>query len=137
MYQISSKEQCAKLHQEHENKGGVYKLHSFEDIEAEVPMAIDRVLGADPEGVLYIGKTAPGLGRVGDLIKSLSPAYKSDGHHAGLRYAKNPKLSKAFPFESLCITFTPADNPTQVERETIQDYFMKYGEVPPLNANEP
>lgn len=100
-------------------------------------MSISRVLGVDTEGVLYIGKTAAGLGRIGDLVKSLSPTHKSEGHHAGLRYAKNPKLAQMFPFERLCVSFTPADYPAVAEREMIQDYFQKFGEVPPLNANEP
>jgi hypothetical protein len=137
MYQIASEQHREELHKKYGHRGGVYKLQCFEDVKVETIVPISRVLGVDTEGVLYIGKAAAGLGRVGDLVKSLSPAHESEGHHAGLRYAKNPKLSQMFPFERLCITFTPADDPDVAEREMIQDYIQMFGEVPPLNANEP
>jgi len=137
MYQIASRQQRKKLHEQYGSQGGVYILHCLDVDDEKTPILIQRVLGVDKEGVLYIGKTAPGLGRIGDLVKSISPDYKSLGHHVGLRFSKNKKLAMAFPFEQLHVSFRQADDPAVLESELIQEYFQKYGEVPPLNANEP
>jgi hypothetical protein len=136
MYRISSKKQRDELYKKNTDSAGVYTLHCLREVGADELMPICRALGTHPEGILYIGKAAQGLGRVGDLIKSLSPEFKSNGHHAGLPYAKNPRLSQTFPFERLCVMFTPSKDPAATECEKIQEYSMKYGEVPPLNANE-
>lgn len=86
--------------------------------------------------ILYIGKTSKNHFRIGDLIKSLSPHHKSLGHHAGIRFSNNIKLRERFPFERLYFTFIPAENPKEKESQELQEYFQKYGEVPPLNATE-
>lgn len=137
MYRIASIKDRDDLHAKYGSHGGVYRLHCLEESRSERIVEVGRVLGFDSEGILYIGKTPAGLGRIGDLIKSLSPTHKSLGHHAVLRYAKNPKFSEKFPFERLCVSFIPADDPATAEREMIRKYFENFGEVPPLNANEP
>jgi len=137
IYRIESEEERKRLYADYDKYGGVYKLHCLMSNDNNRFVPINRILGTDMEGVLYIGKTGPGLSRIGDLIKALSPEYKSLSHHAGIRYAKNRKLQENFPFERLCVTFIPSEDPDRLEHEEIQNYFQQFGEVPPLNANEP
>ena len=140
MYLLSSEEVWQKLKRDHGDKGGVYKLHCLDEENDRRLIPINRVLGVDQEGVLYIGKASVIHNRIGDLMKSLSSEYKSFGHPAGQLYAINKKLQESFPFDRLCVTVLPSENPTDTEIEELRKYFDEYGEVPPFNAqnlNEP
>jgi len=136
MYLISSENVWEQLQRDHGGKGGAYKLHCLDKSDQNRVEPLNRVLGLDNEGILYIGETSKNHFRIGDLIKSLSPHHKSLGHHAGIRFSNNIKLRERFPFERLCFTFIPAENPKEKESQELQRYFQKYGEVPPLNATE-
>lgn len=119
------------INERHQQKGGVYKIIAVADGK-RVP--INRFLGTDNEGVLYIGKATSFLDRVLDLKKSLSPAYNSGAHICGRRYKSLPKIAQHFPFETLHVDLLPSDTPEVLEVQLLDSYRNTYGEVPPLNA---
>ena len=114
-------------------RGGVYRL-IFKVGDNYQP--IPRLLEKDPEGVLYIGKADSFLDRVIDLKKTIWPKYNSGAHIAGRRYKKNDRLKQRIPWDTLFVQLIPADDPKSEESQMIENYFNKFGEVPPLNAIE-
>ena len=136
MYLLSSEKIWQKLERDHGDKGGVYKLHCFDEENDRRFIPINRILGVDQEGVLYIGKASVICNRIGDLMKSLSPKHKSFNHPAGMRYASNQILQESFPFERLCVTVLPNEKPNEAEIHEMRKYFKEYGEVPPFNAED-
>jgi hypothetical protein len=115
----------------HGIKGGVYKIIAVRDGQ-RVP--VNRFLGTDNEGVLYIGKAASFIARVVNLKRSIAPDYNGTGHICGRRYKSNPNIAKLFPYEILYIEFIQTDSPKELERKFLNEYSSIYGEVPPLNA---
>lgn len=115
-------------------RGGVYKLRYLSDAENNGFEPTRRLLGTDPEGVLYIGKATSFASRVIDLKKSLLPDYESLSHHVGIRFSRNPTLREKFDVKKLCVTLHESAQPEETEREELQAYFRKFGELPPWNA---
>jgi hypothetical protein len=114
----------------HRDKGGVYKIIAVRNGE-RIP--INRFLGTDKDGVLYIGM-GKSYKRISDLKKSISPNYKGSAHICGRRYKLNPNIALQFPYESLFIEPVYADDPREAEEKLIEAYRDRFGEVPPLNA---
>jgi len=113
--------------------GGIYMLSCMHSEKAEEPMAVERLLGEDQDGVLYIGMALSFLDRVINLKKSLSPQHISRAHECGARYKGHSGICHRFPYERLLITFDGAGDARAAEREALQTYMQKFGELPPLN----
>lgn len=113
--------------------GGIYKLSCLRDGSTEELVPVQRLLGEDPEGVLYIGMAACFLERVIELKKSLSPRHVSRGHECGARHKEHDRLAQAFPYERLMVSFIASESPRDAEQHALQDYFNSFGELPPLN----
>lgn len=131
LLKISEDDFWKKIHMEHEDNGGVYKIISITNGSKN---PINRFLGVDYNGVLYIGKANSFTDRVITLKKSISPKYKGTSHICGRRYKSNGNIAKHFPYENLYIELIPTDNPKKLEDKYLEEYFNKFGEVPPLNA---
>lgn len=131
-YRLSNESLWKEIYKDFEEKGGAYILF-YKDKEQIRP--ISRFLGIDTNGILYIGKATSYLDRVINLKKSLDPVKKSSSHICGRRYKKNINIVNEFPFQSLYIRILTHENPEVKERELLSEYFDKFGEVPPLNAN--
>lgn len=131
-YHLSSKTVWTEINNDFEEKGGAYILF-FKDKGQIRP--ISRFLEVDTDGILYIGKATSYLHRVINLKKSLDPMKKSTSHICGRRYKKNENIVKEFPFQNLYVRLFVHDKPEEKERELLDKYFTKFGEVPPLNAN--
>lgn len=112
-------------------KGGIYRLFATN---AGAVCPIPRVLDTDDSGTLYIGKANSFLDRVIDMKKSILPNYKSSSHDAGVRYKKLSAMQTHFPVDDLMVELTLSDSPTETERQALDEYQNKFGEVPPLNA---
>jgi hypothetical protein len=129
LFKLSDTELWSKI----ENKnGGVYILYSYK---LDKLQEQKRFLEVDTEGILYIGKATKYSDRVISLVKSISPKYNGTSHICGRRYKSNPKISEAFPFETLRIELIETDEPEQLENTLLKKYFEKFGEAPPLNAH--
>ena len=131
LIQIADKNFWDSINQRHQSKGGVYKIIAVRNGQRQ---SINRFLGTDSEGVLYIGKATSFLDRVVDLKKSIAPDYNGSAHICGRRYKSNPNIARQFPYDILFIDLISTDNPEELERKLIVEYATTYGEVPPLNA---
>ena len=133
IFQISNDNLWNLINDHFGNGGGVYKIIAMSD---NKPTAINRFIGIDTTGVLYIGKADSFVDRVITLKKSLLPDYKDTSHKVGNIYKEHPIIAAHFPLENLYVELQADDNPKNLESILIDEYFKKYGEVPPLNANQ-
>ena len=133
-YMISPEDMWYEINNEFGGSGGVYVLKSISDTN-NLPITINRLLGNDVQGILYVGKANCFTDRVAELKKSIAPDYASDSHECGSRYKNNSNIQKAFPFESLCIELIRSGNPRQAELEMLKKYEESFGELPPLNRS--
>ena len=113
--------------------GGVYIIHSCNK---NIPIKIDRVLGQDEEGILYIGKSENIRERLRMLWRVLNPKHKATAHTFGKKYNENKKLREAFPLKSLFISYRISPYPKLLEYKFLDKYFLKFGEVPPFNSSK-
>jgi hypothetical protein len=128
---LGDKELWKLISDQHGRTGGVYKIIAARD---GLRIPVNRFLGTDNEGVLYIGKATSFLDRVIDLKKSISVDYHSTAHICGRRYKSNPKIAVSFPYDILHLELIQSDHPEKLEKELLAEYAKQYGEVPPLNA---
>ncbi|MCG9698363.1 hypothetical protein [Shewanella sp. Isolate11] len=128
---ISSEKMWYDINDVHGQSGGVYILRCLS--ESGGPIPINRLLGTDESGVLYIGKANSFLNRVAELKKSISPDYNSGSHECGSRYKSHRAITQAFPYKFLYVNLIESEEPRKVESELLNDYENKYGELPPLN----
>lgn len=119
------------MFQQFENRGGVYKIIAVRN-DSIIP--INRFLGTDVEGRLYIGKASSFIKRVGILRRTILPNYSPKGHICSRRYKGAVKIAEIFPFTDLHIKFFPDNNPRELEKKLLNGYYQTFGEVPPLNA---
>jgi len=131
-YRLSSETLWNEINNDFQDKGGAYKL--FYQANGQV-RPIGRFLDIDNDGILYIGKAICYLDRVIELKKTIDPTMKSASHICGRRYYNNDNIVKEFPYPNLFIQLIGNDNPRDKEKELLSEYFNKFGEVPPLNAN--
>lgn len=113
--------------------GGVYFIHSFND---KAPLKINRVLKVDDRGILYIGKSENIRERLRMLWRVINPQLKAKAHTFGIKYNDNKNLRKAFPLESLIISYKTTNESKKIESKLLNQYFAKFGEVPPLNSSK-
>lgn len=111
--------------------GGIYVLFCAD--QKGRPIAVGRLLGEDPDGVLYIGKADSFIDRVIELKKSLSPKHVSRSHECGARHKSHEAISRRFPYDQLQVDLIAADDPRASEQEALATYMNKFGELPPLN----
>ena len=113
--------------------GGVYQIHCFKD---KKYIWFNRVLGIDNEGILYIGKSVNLRERLRMLKRSLNQKPKVSGHTFGKKYYENKKLENAFPLKSLYVSYKTTTAPKTLETKLLNQYFAKFGEVPPMNSSK-
>jgi len=150
---------CASIDDLHDGERfpGIYQLHATDDKGEFIPLS--RLLGVDPNGILYIGTSAVVQDRAANLRKSICAAYKkidpskyeaqpfSDFgcHQTGKKIARLPRLVDRFPLTSLCLTIERYSGNSDelenngyghfsLEEKLLQEYEQKYGEKPALNS---
>lgn len=131
LLQIAGEDFWDNINQQHQTKGGVYKIIAVRNGQRQ---PINRFLGTDGEGVLYIGKATSFINRIVDFKKSIDHNYNSSAHICGRRYKSNPNIAEQFPYDTLFVELIQTDRPVELERKLIVEYATTYGEVPPLNA---
>lgn len=129
-FYLSDKELWQKLN-EINPKSGIYKLILTDNGK---PKQIGRFLGTDNKGIIYIGKCDNVLDRVINLKKSISQDFNNNSHICGRRLKNIEKFYERIPFENLIIQITPSENQIELEKKQLNEYFQRFGEVPPLNA---
>ena len=112
---------------------GVYKIFLFKN---EKPITIQRFLENDDSGLVYIGaagKTNLAY-RLTCFMNSKRPDRKQNNHSGGKKIKVNKRLSE---FASELIFYyevIKTKDAKEKERDMLKNYFMKFGEVPPLNG---
>jgi hypothetical protein len=142
---------------DHERFPGIYRLHATDTKGEFVPLS--RLLGIDPEGILYIGASAVVQDRASELKKSICAAYKKidpvtyknqkysdfECHQTGKKIVRRPRFVENFPLSRLCLTVTRhLGNPDELEikshghfkleEKLLQEYEQKFGEKPAFNS---
>ena len=113
--------------------GGVYNIHCFK---GKKPITINRVLGIDNQGILYIGKSDNLRERLRMLWRVLNPNLKATAHTFGSKFNDNKKLKEAFPLNSLFIKYQVSKESKKLEKDLLDQYFQNFGEVPPFNSSK-
>jgi hypothetical protein len=113
--------------------GGVYHIRCFKDNKV---IKINRVLGIDNDGILYIGKSDNLRERLRMLWRVINPKLKATAHTFGTKYNDNKNLRFAFPLKTLFVSIEVAEEPKKLENELLDKYFIKFGEVPPFNSTK-
>lgn len=113
---------------------GVYKLFSLN--ENDTPKHLQRVLGTDTAGILYIGKSNNLRDRLRMLWRVLNPDYNTRGHTFGVNNNSILIIREAFPLDTLAIDFEVQHDFHNYETLVIENYRQEFGEVPPLNGTK-
>lgn len=116
------------------SRPGIYKIYSLD--ENDNPRHLQRLLGIDEEGVLYIGKSENLNDRVRMLWRVLQPNYRATAHTFGVNYKSLQVIQDAFPLDTLAIDFEENNMAKIYEKSLIENYRQLYGEVPPLNGSK-
>jgi hypothetical protein len=113
---------------------GIYRLIGLDD--ANMPAVLNRLLGQDHTGTLYIGcegKNFAVRSRLTKLVRSLRDYRYNDEHGAGYRLRSHPILSQRFPKSRLAITWHYTNECKLAEDCLLDAYFTSFGDLPPLN----
>lgn len=104
--------------------GGVYIL--------KANRKVFRLLDQDLAGILYIGKgeILDYHNRVGKFVNSLNKT--EEVHEGGYRFNME-RIKDQYPLEFASIRITLSENPEKLEATLLNDYYEKFGELPPFN----
>ena len=95
------------------SKPGVYQVYSLDKIDE--PKKLQRLLGIDEEGRLYIGKSIDLRERLRMLWRVLQPDLGATAHTFGIKYEKYEALRINFPLETLAISYICDDKAKDLE----------------------
>lgn len=114
------------------DKLGVYKIYFYKN---NKPVPINRVLKKDNSGMIYIGCTSKqNFGkRLNDFLLSMKKV-KTNNHPGGDKISRNISLNTFFSNGVIMFEINECQNPFEEENKLINDYFIEFGEKPPLNG---
>ncbi len=117
-----------------EDRAGVYTVHAR--TETGEFKQIPRLLGCNPKGILFTGKSV----RVRTRIRTFKKAatirdWRKVPHSEGRTYRWIPALQERFPIERLYVSVHYTDTPEVEESRRLRDYAFRFGEPPPLNLS--
>lgn len=115
-------------------EGGVYWIYSLDD--NDVPVPINRILGIDQSGVLYIGESENLKERLRMLWRVLNPEYLATAHTFGVNYNAMPEIQARFPLHTIAIQYEVTAHHDAYETQLIEEYRQQFGEVPPMNGRK-
>ena len=117
------------------DKPGIYKLIAIDDKGA--PRIINRFLGVDNDGILYIGKTENIRKRLTNMRRAFLPKYTSTKHIAVRRYQEITGIKDSHPITNLVVCIEVVSDKMKsakgLESELFKNYEAVFGERPPLN----
>jgi hypothetical protein len=114
------------------NKKGIYKIYFYVN---DNPYPINRIIKSDESGLVYIGCTKKQNFeiRLNNFLLSRDRV-KTNNHPGGDKISRNISLNKFFSNGVLMFEINECENPFEVEYKLINDYFLEFGEKPPLNG---
>lgn len=113
---------------------GVYRLVALAtDRDLEHPVILNRAVGRDVSGTLYIGES-------GDLGRRLNEARRSgwgsrnERSHGAIEMLKDIRSLNYLPHRiGIAVLFTESPDTRGIERDLIRSYMNTFGDTPPLN----
>lgn len=122
------------------NDFGVYELRAVNQSNSPIP--INRLIGTDPLGILYIGRSGYGGKNSARTIANRIREFVQRQHSGGITYAKAKSvLKKAAQFSGhhlqVRAVFAADDEIEAAESKELRKYFAEYGELPPCNSALP
>ena len=111
-------------------EAGLYRIYW---IKKSKPQVIYRLNGQDNSGLLYIGQTD---GKLRNRLNNFrcSAFLNSTNHSGGSKYRLNAGLKKIIKPEELFAEIEPCEESYAKETVELNEYALKFGEVPPLNG---
>ncbi len=117
------------------NQLGIYQIRVVSS--SGEPIAVSRLVGVDPLGIVYIGRSGYDANRsiatrIGEFVKQ--------HHSGGMTYARAKRILKKEPrFSGHCLEVSVlflSDKAAieSAESRTLLRYFAEYGELPPCNS---
>lgn len=93
---------------------------------------INRLIGSDDKGILYIGKgnILNINNRVGKLINAIN---KTETRHDGGVRLQNKKIIQLYPLSEMSLKISLNENSEREEKRLLNEYEQTYGELPPFN----
>ena len=113
---------------------GVYRIFLFK--ENGKPIDIQRILGVDYSGLMYIGSSENNSiqYRLKCFLHSMDVSRKQNNHSGGLKICTNLKLQQFIENKQMMFDFIVENEARNLERELLKSYRNEFGEVPPLNG---
>jgi hypothetical protein len=115
---------------------GVYRIVGLiEDNEKIVPARIERALGTDTTGTLYIGcaiALAPRLREFSRFLRGGS-GYGSQTSHKAAAPLRDSAFKARFPLSCIGVTWLYDQHYDTIEGNLLMSYQWSFGETPPLN----
>jgi len=109
---------------------GTYRVYW---IKKGTPQKINRLLGTDITGLLYIGQAEGSV--QGRLNNFRCTAFLNSTNHSGAKkYRKIKGINRIIKSDELFFTVSYCNNSKEEEKKQLDAYRNKYGEVPPLNG---
>lgn len=113
---------------------GVYRVFLFDS--KGKPCTINRFIGSDSSGLIYIGaaeKTTIRY-RLNAFLRSMDAAYRQDNHSGGKKIANSDRLREYIQDHRLFFSAEYCEYAKDKEFNALKEYVRDYGEVPPLNG---
>jgi hypothetical protein len=113
---------------------GVYRLFGLNSDNARDAATINRLVGHDDTGTLYIGEA----GRMNARLNQLRRSFRREETHGAVRRWQDSELLKSrFPKERLAIAilWTTVRMHQKIEGDLIRAYLNSFGDTPPLNCS--
>lgn len=110
-------------------KMGVYRVRATLP-DGKGAKTIRRACGDDTEGILYIGQ-----GCIEARVGSMENIYLPEGknHHNFSEVFRKYDLERICPHSQLEVQWQECDDCVTMERKLIEEYKMKFGDIPPGN----
>lgn len=104
------------------------------------PIRINRLLGADPEGVLYVGRSGLKFRSPSRTIANRLREFLKQQHSGGITYAKACSCLNGTPRFAghqlqVRALFLEDKHITATESSVLAEYFAKHAELPPCNSS--
>ena len=96
------------------------------------PVPIQRVLGRDTQGIIYVGEGVLAR-KIGVLLNFVREDCDNRVHFATEFFA-NMCLSRIFDSRFLLVRWCESENPRGAESKVLDSYMSEFGELPPGNT---
>src|SRR6185437_5386220 len=104
-----------------------------EDKKATHPAALNRLVGTDCTGTLYIRESAELNVRLNKLIRS-GWGYRHEDSHDAIKMLNQLSCLNYIPDKiGIALHFTSVEDTRMVEEHLIWSYMSTFGDTPPLN----